>query len=102
MMYVQVNIGRNIGSAPMDDGMWDRFITAVSDAVWRATDDRATENPEVHKGVGTWNGVREESAHVSILADIVYAHAIKRDLKELRDRYMQDHIALIITQSELV
>ena len=101
-MYVQVNIGRNIGGVPMDDGMWDRFIAAVSRALLTDTDG-PNRILETHRGSGTWRDTPEESAHLSIIgADTVYARSLKTTLKDIRDQYMQDHVALIVSQSELV
>lgn len=100
-MYVQVNIGRNIGGEPMDAGLWDRFIGAVSRALMTNTDG-PNRVLETHKGSGTWDG-EEESAHLSIIgADAVYMRSLKDALKDIRVLYMQDHVALIVSQSELV
>lgn len=104
-MYVQVNIGRNVEESPMSAERWDEFINhaimVVTDA---ANGDKLKANKaiEVHRGNGNWDGVPEDSAHISLFwadgFDLVGLRAYLRILKQL---YVQDNIALI-TSSELI
>lgn len=75
-MYIQINIGRNVGKAPMARNVWADFKAdvraAVIVAVEAATRDDGSVRPEMfetHIGFGTWDGVEEESAHVSVFID---------------------------------
>ena len=58
---------------------------------------------EVHYGKGTWEGVPEDSAMISVRshAPITHLHSLRRELGELADKYGQDAIALTIGTSEL-
>jgi hypothetical protein len=100
MRTVMVSIGRNIGNEPMSDRDWTAFVNATSNAIRRAG-----ESPEIHFGHGTWDGIREESAHIT-----VYRHtdteiprtAIYERLAFLAEYFGQDAIALSISEPILI
>ena len=110
--YAQLNIGRGVG----DDGttmaadVWERFIGACGDALAYAARDLAAGvtrtdmrgRVEEHRGSGVWEGVREDSAHVSLFSEHGINVGTLRELAaELAHDYGQDAIALIVG-SELV
>lgn len=104
-MYIQVNIGRNIGDTPMSDHQWDMFRLAVSQAICLSvrSDDHVPETGnELHKGVGYWQDGEEESAHISRYDergfDLVQ---LRNDLRGLANQFGQNTIALI-AGSELI
>lgn len=95
--YVQVNVGR--GDMSAED--WAAFISDTGTALAQSVlSDFPTGGIETHTGIGGWNGTPEESAHVSIFANVDY-FALRVALAELRDKYNQDAIALI-QRSELI
>lgn len=101
MTYIiQASIGRNIGSEPMSKRDWTRFLNDVADAI-RAQG----ESPEVHFGTGTWEGVTEESARITVYRDRMpdpYALLTITDrLATLAGRYGQDAIGLVVSESIL-
>lgn len=99
MQYVQVNIGRNVGSESMSDADWDKFIAYTASAL-SSTCLNHTEF-EFHYGRGTWEGVAEESCHVSTLAQSVDGPKLRSKLRDLARQFGQDTVALVIG-SELV
>lgn len=105
--YVQVNIGRNIPAVmpdgspdpqgeqrPMPDERWGAFIGQVAVAIADATAFGGLQDVQVHTGKGEWNGVEEESAHLSTFAD-VDLFKLRTELARLKREYQQDAIALI-------
>ena len=58
---------------------------------------------ETHYGKGTWDGVEEESAKISVLSDQPLTHLsyLRQALANLAEEYGQDAIALTIGTSEL-
>ena len=122
-MYIQVNAGRNVGTVPMSDERWGAFYGEITWALaWYAhtvTPSRAwgeyLVDTERHTGQGTWDGVAEESMHVSLYwdddtapADRDYArdleagNLLRATLRDLAREYGQDSIALVISDSELI
>ena len=113
MAYVQVNIGRNINDEPMNDYVWEMFIGKVRRAIADTVTGWATAHKfietlnsvEIHRGSGTWDGIVEESAHISLVMDRdlwdVELDMLRTKLRELKRDYDQDSIALIVG-SELV
>jgi hypothetical protein len=62
---------------------------------------------EVHVGTGTWNGVREDSAHLTVLRSVPASDAstlpwTRGLLADLAARWGQDAIALTVGTSELI
>jgi len=93
-MYVQINIGSDqiseSGQGFISASFADDTLKALSDSI------RGDLAPiEVHTGTGTWNGVSEESMHISTLAD-VDTYALRVKLAEIKKIYHQDAIALIV------
>ena len=112
-MYIQANIGRNIDNHPMTDLSWETFRTATISAIISAAHDAGIllgrGDFQVHIGTGEWQGVPEESAHVSIYyarpvssrtVDTV-RESLGEQLPFLAGSYGQDAIAFIVTDSHL-
>lgn len=71
MNITEIRIGRNIGNVPMPAVDWQRFIDeARTDLVDFAKDIQA-ENywTEVHTGTGTFEGISEDSAIITLYWD---------------------------------
>ena len=104
-MYVQVNIGRNIGGEPMSGERWDEFRNDIISVLVMSCNDSTSETlstVEIHDGYGSWDGVREDSAHVSIFwVPGVNVDILRERIAHVRRNYDQDSIALI-TGSELI
>ena len=105
-MYIQVNIGRNIGNVPMQPNPWESFIAAVQDALVNhrgSLDLSNLDDLEMHSGEGTWeDGTIEESLHISGLFRPNYdLDGLRETLKAVRQAYGQEAVALL-TESELV
>lgn len=104
-MYIQVNIGRNIGDTPMSDNMWDMFKEQIAQIIRRSVKadyrDVSGLNIEFHEGLGMW-GNQEDSCHISLYDERGFdLLELQRDLKWMRSEYEQDSVALIIG-SELI
>lgn len=102
-----VTIGRNVGSAPLNDLRWSLFQDDVKECVTVIFGPADIES--VHIGTGEWEGVPEESAIVSFIhfefdpVDIVnHLQWLKDALSEVALRFGQDTIALSVGASELV
>ena len=120
-MYIQANIGRNIttnlGVRPMGDIAWETFQKDVKDEIFLAVHDVDIptaieiefEDFQVHTGMGEWQGVKEESAHVSVYFDTkpmqIFAARVHEHLSDrlaaLAREYGQDAIAFVVTDSHL-
>lgn len=110
--YAQLNIGRGVGNdgVTMAADVWERFVGACGDALAYAARDLAagvtrTEmagRVEVHHGSGVWQGVREDSAHVSLFNEHgISIAALRESVADLAHDYGQDAVALIVG-SELI
>ncbi len=113
MFTYDVTIGRNVGDQPMSDIQWDVFQRDVLDAiVTTARRHVDTDNPDIWaveswtRGVGTWNGMTEESAHFQLrtadklsTADVA---ALVFWLKVKAAEFKQDAIALSFGESTLL
>ena len=68
-----------------------------------AWDENTEFRIETHYGKGTWDGVEEESAKISVLSDQPLTHLsyLRQALANLAEEYGQDAIALTIGTSEL-
>lgn len=100
IFVVQASIGRNIGSEPLSRSDWVHFINDVSDAIREQN-----EKPEFHFGTGVWEGISEDSAHITVYrANITdeYRYAIRQNLARIAFTYGQEAIALTISESELI
>jgi len=120
-MYVQINFGRNIAGTPMPVETWDAFTADILLSVANYASDMSGNHPgsyiglaEFHDGRGTWEGVTEESRHLSLFwedntpadkrdfaSDLRAGERLRKDLRTVADRYMQDSVALIVG-SELI
>lgn len=115
-MYIQANIGRNASNVPMSETAWATFQQDVKEeivtAIYQATSAQGLGLMplfQVHTGEGEWEGVKEESAHVSIYFDHPWedaefadiAHALEDRLSNLAHAYGQDAIAFVVANSHL-
>lgn len=111
-MYVQINFGRNINNVPMKNGSWMLFQHGITEALFNASNSvPATifeSTVEVHHGMGRWHDaetgelITEESCHISFFDPAGFdLDMLMTDLADLKQRYSQDAIALIVG-SELV
>ena len=104
MMYVQVNVGRNVGNVEMDEQRWRDFRSAVAMALDVAVDSAYTI--ESHQGWGVWDGKVEESAHLSVFTPGSlpdgHTRALRNALADLATIYGQDSVALIVADSQLI
>lgn len=137
-MFIQANIGRNVSTPawqrapkpgpknpnpnhaivePMSDTAWANFQEDVRDAIIIAIyaphpdleGQGLRDQFQFHTGMGEWEGVAEESAHVSLYFDAkpgkinasaVHEHLSDR-LADLAREYGQDAIAFVVTDSHL-
>lgn len=127
-MYIQANIGRNMETGPMSERIWGEFQTATMDAIMDAIMEALPESEwpeflvaangyhragdeysafETHTGSGTWDGVTEESAHVSVFFDTrafrtaPVTRALQTGLEVLAKVWHQEAIAFLVTDSTL-
>ena len=107
--YAQLNIGRNVGTVPMDDKQWAWFISTAQSVLMGAQHlipcghgDAQRNDVQVHRGAGVWGGVAEESAHVSLYWETgMDADYINEQAGVMARMFDQDAIA-VITGSTLV
>ena len=114
MYSYTATIGRNVPSnhgSPMSDLDWSTFEDDVTEALLSGFPCHRHLTVEVHRGIGTWDGVTEESVKVTVLSpaqlpDVVEScYDVLHIRSELRERaafYGQDAIALTIGTSELI
>jgi hypothetical protein len=128
-MYIQANIGRNVAerdgsTRAMNDTAWLNFQNDVKEEVMMSLLAAglgglvSLSSFQVHTGTGEWNGVKEESAHVSVYFDHdgrTYdgtmgswldrrpdvRKALEVKLAYLAFQYGQDAIAFMVTDSHL-
>lgn len=101
MFYTQINIGRNVDETPMDDAKWEGYTRRVVEALATYTRTNSTDLIMVHRGDGIWEGIREDSAYVSVVSDTRDLDGLREELQRLKRFYCQDSIALI-TDSDLI
>ena len=107
--YAQLNIGRNVGTEPMLDWAWEWFADGAANVLLSAA--RVTAggacgatraDVQVHYGRGEWDGVAEDSAHVSLFwADGMDVSHIREASALLARMFQQDAIAVMLG-SELI
>lgn len=103
MQSITVTIGRNVGSTPMNRKKWSNFIDCVQEVFAAITPDPSWI--ELHLGSGTWEGVTEDSAKVTLLIgdlnqdDLDY---LRVNLRRLARMFKQDAIALVVAESQLI
>jgi hypothetical protein len=122
-MFIQANIGRNVenavvGAGPMSDAAWSTFQKDVKDEIFLAVHTADInlafqiefEDFQVHTGVGEWQGVKEESAHISVYLETInetlfaletITSALGERLQYLAFQYRQSAIAYVVTESHL-
>lgn len=90
-MSVAISFGRNIGNAPMPEREWRKFRRDVDNTLTETVGAPDTH----HYGTGVWNGVKEESAIVTVFEPREeYVPLLVNRLSELANRYDQDAIAV--------
>lgn len=107
--YAQLNIGRNVKNEPMSDWMWEWFQDGTVNVLIGATHVAAAgrsgvkrEDVQVHTGRGEWDGVPEDSAHISLFwEDGMDVEHIRYQAGVVARTFGQDAIAVIIG-SELI
>lgn len=110
MYSYTATIGRNYSNTmPMPLAHWEQFVADVGEDM-RATAETSNYGAdmtlEVHRGMGVWQGVEEESAKITLLVEEPLTddalNTLRHYLTENARFYDQDAIALTIGQSELV
>jgi hypothetical protein len=107
IVLVEFRFGRNIDGVAMDDDRWETFIAEAHDyleqlaaAVQSESDRELQQWIEVHRGNGSWSGVSEESAIVTL-----YTNGVPTELAHQRlipvaqafaGEYQQDAVALVV------
>lgn len=122
-MYIQVNIGRsyepdrfNPVGGTLSDLDWGEFkndivdnlvATVLSEAVNVSEDhwQEILDQVEIHNGQGEWDGIAEESCHISIFVPNELSEKslgdFRRYLFNLKSEYSQGTIVLLVG-SELI
>lgn len=111
-MYVQINLGRNIGTTPMGYAQWLEAQNEATLALFNSSLSVPYEifktTVESHSGIGRWfdndieDYVVEESVKISFFDPAGFnLNDLRRDLRDIKERFGQDAIALI-TDSELI
>lgn len=103
MHVITVTIGRNVGTTPMSLTLWGQFQEDVKADMLHAI---PADLAEVHRGVGVWDGVEEESVKLTLLCHTAPTRDMLAELRALMSEnarhYGQDAVALTIGESELV
>ena len=110
MNVITITIGRNRrpGSeiapfTPLSAGDWLRFRVEILEALEPLTGPKAWT--ETHYGEAEWEGVKEESAKVTVLGawtDAAGLATLRNRLRNLAAQYDQDAIAVSVGTSDLV
>ncbi len=110
-MYIQVNIGRNVGDKPLEIVAWENFQNSCRAALYQSANGNFwSESPtgrknrevffdavEYHHGSGTWENGVEESCHISVFWEYGFdLDNLLELLKDVKDYFEQEAIALII------
>lgn len=122
-MYIQITIGRNASPAAwawlnksyeLPQEKWDAFVAVASMTLNDALLDNKWSKLEKHFGTGEWEGVEEESCHISAYhphplwlrrLNPFWARnmrSLKRNLAHVAFKYGQEAIAVTVGNSELV
>jgi hypothetical protein len=101
MFVVQASIGRNVGTQPLSNRDWTFFLNDVADVLRNQG-----EAPEFHFGEGEWNGVYEDSAHITVYRaerpSEAALYAYREGFSRIASHYGQDAIGLTIAESILI
>jgi hypothetical protein len=106
-MHVIINIGRNIGDTPMDDGRWAYFknltLCAIDEAIRDYSHGSGVPQVHVFTGGAAWRGGSEQSASFQVWQfDELDMHTLREELRKLADTFGQEAIALTIAGTEFV
>ena len=108
--YAQLNIGRNVGNAPMEQDRWEWFVSTAQSILMGAqhrvggspSGESLRADTQVHYGAGIWAGVAEESAHISLFWEHgIDADYVREQAGVVARMFEQDAVAVIVG-SELV
>lgn len=114
MYTYTVTIGRNVPShngEPMSALDWATFEDEVIEALTSAAWERQIAFVEVHRGMGGWDGVTEESVKImmalksalpELTEDCRDLLSLRNSLRDLVAFYGQDALALSIGECELI
>jgi hypothetical protein len=103
--YAQLNIGRNEGDTPMSDDRWAAFqrdavralalcAGGVDLSIERVAELEAMV--QTHLGLGEWDGVPEDSAHLSVYSERgVDVKRLTGMAEYLASKYGQDSVAVV-------
>lgn len=102
--YAQLNIGRNVNNEPMPDWVWEWFQDGAANVLIEATRRAAggmsgatRDDVQVHTGRGKWDGVPEDSAHVSLFWEAgIDADHIRQMASVVARMFGQDAVAIIV------
>lgn len=105
MFTYQASIGRNtIGGDPLRKEDWVRFVNAVNDVMSILSE--GTDKPEIHFGTGTWDGITEDSAFITVRTEIAASDYAIRNVRDFLATdafiYGQAAIGFTVGQSDLV
>ena len=102
MYSYSVTTGRNVGETPMSDIDWDTFVSDVTEELAYHMIE-GDDILEIHRGQGSWQGVVEDSAKVTLMSEErINVERLKNRLCRIARANMQDAIALTIGECELV
>jgi len=108
-LTITATVGRNLNGVALTVEHWEALQRRVRNALTYATTGKG--KTETHYGVGTWDGVTEESVKITrygtawrrstdyITEGYVWLRA---ELGEIARVYRQDAIALVIGEGELI
>lgn len=105
MHYIQVNVGRNYTDkqgklSELSDKQWERMESLISSALMRFT--TAPGLIERHEGRGCWDGISEDSKHISVVAEGVDEAELRAFMAKVASLYQQEAIAVVISSAPLV
>jgi len=101
--------GQSVRGVPLTVGDWEALQRRVRNTLTYATTGKG--RTETHYGVGTWDGVTEESAAITrygtawraeTAAEIAPAESLRAELGEIARVYRQEAIALVVGEGELI
>ena len=106
-MYIQLNAGRNVGSTPLSLASWIRFqaeLISTLEALDLYESMVRSQDIEIHYGQGSWQGVAEDSVHVSIFIEGDFEELISpaawqafdESIGYLKQVWSQDEIVVIV------
>jgi len=107
-LTITATVGRNLNGVALTVEHWEALQRRVRNALTYATTGKG--KTETHYGVGTWDGVTEESVKIARYGTAWSADYgqgagpewLRAELGEIARVYRQDAIALVIGEGELI